>query len=288
MPELPEVEVVKRSLKKRIKNLTFRKISIFTEKLRYPIDKKALKKIRHEKIIKIYRRSKYLIFNFKNSFSLLVHLGMTGKFIFQNKLKAKYRTSFYYKVSNFSDKHNHIKFEINKNLSLIYNDVRKFGFIKLLKTSDIKNSKHLKSLGPEPLSNKFNVNFFLKNILQRKINIKNILMDQKFVSGLGNIYVNEALFLSKINPNRSVKKISVKEIKLLIKMIKTVLKRSISFGGSSIKDFKDSTGKSGNFQQKFYVYDRDGLQCLRRNCTSTIKRRKLSNRSSFYCKICQK
>ncbi len=220
---------------------------------------------------------------------MLVHLGMTGKFFFVNRKKTKYKTSFYYDINNDKDKkHDRIIFKLSNNQKLIYNDVRKFGFIKLLNKHDLDKNIHLKNLGPEPLENKFNFHYFKKYIGGKKRKIKDILMDQKFVSGLGNIYVNEVLFLSNINPTRKVNNLRNFEIDLMVKNIKKILKNSIELGGSSIKDFFSGDGKKGAFQQHFKIYGREGEKCSNTDCNKNIIRIIISNRSSFFCKKCQK
>ena len=287
MPELPEVEVVKKSLNRNIKNLTIKKVIIKTKKLRYLINKINLTKLQGKKIINIKRRSKYLIFYFDQKILLLVHLGMTGKFLIKEKNKLK-KTSFHDTIYKNTSKHNHIIFILNKNKQLIYNDVRKFGFIKTVNSKKLSKNLHLKFLGPEPLSNNFNLNYFKERILKRKRKIKDLLMDQKFVSGLGNIYVNEVLYFSKVNPSKNIFKISLHEIKNIIKFTKIVLKKSIKEGGSSIKNFENSDGKVGKYQQKFKVYNRANQSCKRVKCKSFIRRVIISNRSTFFCPDCQK
>ena len=287
MPELPEVEVVKKSLENKLKNLTIKKVNITNNKLRYKINSIQFNKIKKQKIISVQRRSKYLLINLNKDYTILAHLGMTGKFFIIDNHK-KYKTSFYYSLKKNDIKHDHITFFFNKKIKLIYNDVRKFGFIKIYPTKDIFNCKHLASLGPEPLSTDFNSYYFSKYILNKKIRIKDLLMNQKFVAGLGNIYCNEVLFLCKINPIRSVKNINQKEIKKIIKSIKKILKQAILFGGSSIKDFYSTDGKDGNFQKKFNVYGKEKTSCSRSKCLGTIKKLYTSNRSSFFCSKCQK
>ena len=287
MPELPEVEVVKKSLGAKLKNLTIKKVNIINNKLRYEIDNKQFNKIKNQKIISIQRRSKYILINLNKNFTILAHLGMTGKFFIIKKNK-KYKTTFYYSLKKNDIKHDHLIISFNKNIKLIYNDVRKFGFVKIYLSKDVFNCKHLVSLGPEPLSDSFNLIYFNKYILNKKKKIKDLLMDQKFVAGLGNIYCNEVLFLCKINPTRSIKNINQKEIKNIIKFIKKILKQSISLGGSSIKNFSSTEGKDGNFQQNFNVYNREKASCSRSKCLGTIKKEYTSNRSSFFCLKCQK
>ena len=286
MPELPEIEIVKRSLFKMVNKAKIVNVKINNKNLRYKIPNTLSKKLINEKILKISRRSKYLIFHFKNK-SLVVHLGMSGKFlIIRNKDDMIFRTSFYYNL-NILPQHNHICFILNNGYTLIYNDVRRFGFFKLFENTELKKIIFLKKLGPEPFSNLFDVKYIKKFIKNRKKNVKNLLMDQSFVSGLGNIYVNEVLFLSKIHPLRQCNNLESKNIKNLISNIKKVLKIAIDYGGSSIKDFKNTHGKSGNFQQFFNVYGQKDKNCSRILCKGKIKKILISNRSSFYCNRCQ-
>ena len=288
MPELPEVEVVKRSLEKKIQNSIIKKVKIYDHKLRYKVEKEISKKLIDKKIKKIKRRSKFLIFEIDKTYLMLVHLGMTGKFFFIDRNKEKYKTSFYYLLDYQKDrKHNRIVFFLNKNRKLIYNDVRKFGFIKLYKSNE-KTISHLKNLGPEPLEKKWNFKYFKEYIVNRKRNIKNILMDQKFVSGLGNIYVNEILFQSGVRPNRVVNKLKNFEIKKIIKYSKIILKASIKLGGSTIKDFSSENGKKGVFQQYFKIYGKKDKKCSNVDCNNSVIKTVISNRATFFCKRCQK
>ena len=286
MPELPEVEVVKKSLVKRILRNSIKKVKITNSNLRYKVDLKKLKILENKKIINIKRKSKYLIFEFENKYSLLVHLGMTGYFYFKNNNFFQ-KTSFYMSLEKNNNKHDHITFILGKNIQLIYNDVRRFGFFIVKKTIDLYKMNRLKNLGPEPLSKNFGVISFKKSC-RKKINIKNLLMNQAFVSGLGNIYVNEILFRSKIYPKRKVCKLIFSEHKKIIKNTKFLLKRAINLGGSSIKNFKNAKGAKGTFQENFKVYGREGMMCKTYNCKSKIIRIITNNRSSFYCPSCQK
>ena len=288
MPELPEVEVVKRSLENKLKNLKIERVFINNNKLRYKINNRQFYNIKGQKIISVKRRSKYLLINLNQGLTILAHLGMTGKFFIVGRDNKKQKTSFYYSIKNNEFKHDHLTLYLNKGFKLIYNDVRKFGFLKLLKSNKISMSKHLQFLGPEPLTKEFNLNYVLKYIANKKITIKDLLMNQKFVSGLGNIYCNEILFLCKLNPLTIVEKIKKKELKNIVKFTKKVLKTSIIQGGSSIKNFANTEGKNGNFQQKFNVYSREKRKCNRKNCSGVIQKVYTSNRSSFFCTRCQK
>ena len=285
MPELPEVEIVKRSLIKIVNKAKIVDIKIKNKNLRYKIPVNFHEILLNKKIIKISRRSKYIIIHLKKSI-LLLHLGMTGKIlVVKKKTNEMFKTSFYYDL-NIIPKHNHIYFFLNNNIILIYNDVRRFGFFKLYK--NINEISFLNKLGLEPLSKNFNYAYFKKNIRNKKKNIKNLLMDQSFVSGLGNIYVNEVLHIAKVNPLKVSNKLKNIEIKKITSAIKVILRVAILNGGSSIRDFENTLGKKGNFQQLFKVYGRENKKCSRISCKGKIKRILISNRSSFFCDLCQK
>jgi formamidopyrimidine-DNA glycosylase len=286
MPELPEVEIVKRSLFKMINKAKIIGIKVNNKNLRYKIPHTFAKDLIGEKILKITRRSKYLIIHLINKV-LLVHLGMTGKFFVKSfKDNTTFKTSFYYDLK-ISTKHNHIYFFFNNNLTLIYNDVRKFGFLKIYEKKKLNKIKFLSKLGLEPFSKKVNFKYFKSFIINKRKNIKNLLMDQTFICGLGNIYVNECLFISRIHPLRECNSLKKKEISNLINNIKKILKTSILEGGSSIRDFKNMFGKKGNYQQFFHVYGRENENCSRISCTNKIEKKLISGRSTFYCNNCQ-
>jgi formamidopyrimidine-DNA glycosylase len=288
MPELPEVEVVKKSLTKKVQNSIIKAIKINDHRLRYKIDKNQIKKIAGLKIEKIIRRSKFLLFFLGKKKIMLVHFGMTGKFFLIDKKKTKYKTSFYYSITEKDRKYDRVIFDLSKNQKLIYNDVRKFGFIKFFDHDQIDENLHLKKLGPEPLNSKFNFDYFKRKIFGKNRVIKEILMDQTFVSGLGNIYTNEILFLSKIKPTKKTKYLSNKEIKKIIKFTKKILSQAIELGGSSIKDFSSDSGKKGLFQQHFRVYGKKGENCSKKRCNNIISKIVIANRATFYCPKCQK
>ena len=209
---------------------------------------------------------------------------MTGR-ILVGKNNTLLDTSFYSSNSSIN-KHNHLYFFFKKYV-MIYNDTRRFGFIKFYTEEELLKSSHLIHLGVEPLSKSLNFRYFKERIKGFKKSIKNTLMDQSFICGLGNIYVNEALFISKISPGRMSFKIKDNEIILLIKSIKKILKKSIVFGGSTIKDFHNSEGKSGQFQNFFKVYAKEGQGCPRSSCNGTIQRSVISSRATFFCTKCQ-
>jgi len=284
MPELPEVEITKKTLQKYVQDQYITDVKIKNYNLRYKINKNFRKKVIKKKIKKITRRSKYLIFHLSDKTFFIIHLGMTGR-ILVGKNNTLLDTSFYFSDSSIN-KHNHLYFFFKKYV-MIYNDTRRFGFIKFYTEEELLKSSHLIHLGVEPLSKSLNFCYFKERIKKFKKSIKNTLMDQSFICGLGNIYVNEALFISKISPGRMSFKIKDNEIVLLIKSIKTILKKSIVFGGSTIKDFHNSEGKSGQFQNFFKVYAKEGQGCPRSSCNGTIQRSVISSRATFFCTKCQ-
>ena len=289
MPELPEVEVVKRSLENLISNQIVQDVKINEINLRYKVKTKQINQLIGLKLLSIRRRSKYLLFFFTDDIIMISHFGMTGKFFYVNEKNFLKKTSFYYKLNDEKDKkHNHIYLIFKNGSKLIYNDVRKFGFIKFDSVKSFKDNSHLKNLGPEPLGKLFNEKYVKKYLNGRKKIIKDLLMDQKFVAGLGNIYVNEILFYSRIKPTKNVSNLKDLEIKEIIKNTKKILKKAIKFGGSSIKNFQNSVGKTGSFQQCFSVYARKGDNCSNTDCKGNIKKIVLSGRASFFCSKCQK
>ena len=287
MPELPEVEIVKQSLSQKIQQRKIRKVIIKNRNLRFKIPLKFEQLLKNKTIKKVTRFSKYLILNFSDDSFCLIHLGMSGTIhlIKKNSLN-KFTNASFYNSSTLPKKHNHVEIQFN-DLKIIYNDPRRFGFFKFIKNNKdlIKRFNHL---GPEPFSKKFNLKYLLNYFLNKKKDIKSYLLDQKFVSGIGNIYANEILFVSKINPIKSVMRLSNQDCKNIILFSKRVLNRAIKRGGSSIRDFRDTFGKSGSFQKEFKVYQRENLNCSRSKCKGKIKKIFISKRSTFFCNICQK
>ncbi len=287
MPELPEVEIVRQSLNKNIKNQRIKKIIIRNRNLRFKVPVTLSKFLKNKTIKGVNRFSKYLIIVLSDNRYCLIHLGMSGTIhIINKKKKSKFSNTSFYHSPILPKKHNHIEFFFNK-LKVIYNDPRRFGFFQQIEDkNDLKN--RFSHLGPEPFDKRFNIKYVSQFLKNKKKNIKSFLLDQKFVSGIGNIYANEILFLSKINPNKKAKHLNVSQYHLLIQNSKKVLKNAIKKGGSSIKDFKNVDGKEGNFQDNFYVYLRENLKCKKTSCRGKIKKKVISNRSTFFCNLCQK
>ena len=286
MPELPEVEVTRRTLLKFIENKVIKNIKINNPNLRFKIPANFKKNLTGQKIIKVLRRSKYILIYLKNDYVMIAHLGMSGKFIIKNNYSKDFLKTSYYS-NEFSSKHNHLEFLFSNDLRVIYNDPRRFGFFLLDKISKLHVNKFLSKLGPEPLSKDLKKDYLILKTKATQRTIKTLLMDQRFISGVGNIYANEILFLAKIKPNKISAKLSLIDVGRLHSSIGKVLKRALKLGGSSIKDFKSSVGEKGRFQNEFKVYDREDLKCLRAGCSGLILRVVSQGRASFFCNECQ-
>ena len=283
MPELPEVETVKRGLEEFIINESIKEVYLSKFNLRFPWPKDFVSKIVGKKIISIKRRAKYIIIGLSDNYSIIAHLGMSGSY----KVLKKGEVQDYIIL-----KHDHLIIDLD-NFKIVYNDPRRFGYIDLT-NQDPETHKFLSSLGPEPLSNYFNADNLAETLLNKNKPIKNTLLDQNIISGLGNIYVCEALFRSKINPKKNCSKLITskgkprKNLILLVKKINEVIKEAIEAGGSSLRDFSNTSGKMGYFQSSFNVYNRENEKCLLGSCNGVVKRIIQSGRSTFFCSKCQK
>jgi len=287
MPELPEVEIVRQSLNKKIKQKKVKKVIVRNRNLRFKIPLNFANYLKDLKIIKVDRFSKYLILKLSNNGYCLVHLGMSGTIHLVQKGKKNFITNAsFYNSPSLPVKHNHVEI-LFENLKIVYNDPRRFGFFQIIEDR-ISLEKKFSNLGPEPFDKRFNEKYIFLFFKNKEKNIKNFLLDQNFVSGIGNIYTSEILFLSKINPNKKAKLINNIERRKIIFFSKKVLFDAIKKGGSSIRDFKNISGIKGEFQKKFNVYQREGLKCKRTKCKGTILKKNISKRSTFFCNSCQK
>ena len=270
MPELPEIETIRRGLSS-ITNQKIQQIFRSDKKLRIDSDL-DLKKLINQNILSIYRQARYLLIDLSNQQTLILHLGMSGRITLSK---------------NFDKlKHDHFACCLSSGEWLIYNDPRRFGFIDLITTESIKNHKMLKNLGVEPLSVDFNEKYLLEQLKNKTLNIKTALMDNKIVVGVGNIYINESLFDARISPLRNANSLNKNEIKKLVASIKKIIANAIEMGGSSISDYQNTRGELGFFQNLHKVYDRNNQKCF--DCDCNIERIVQNQRSSFYCKMCQK
>ncbi|MDC0585478.1 bifunctional DNA-formamidopyrimidine glycosylase/DNA-(apurinic or apyrimidinic site) lyase [Candidatus Pelagibacter sp.] len=287
MPELPEVEIVRQSLDKKIKAKKVKKVIIRNRNLRFKIPSNFGSYLQNKKIIKVGRFSKYLIIYLSQDSYCLVHLGMSGTIhIVDNKKINKNTNTSFYSSPFLPKKHNHIEIIFDK-FKIVYNDPRRFGFLQVIKNNlDLK--KRFDHLGPEPFDPNFNLSYVYNFFRNKNKDIKSFLLDQKFVSGIGNIYASEILFLSQINPFKKASLLSQKECRKIISNSKKILLKAISKGGSSIRDFKNTSGLKGGFQNEFRVYQQEGRKCKNYGCTDLIKKKIISNRSTFFCDSCQK
>ena len=287
MPELPEVEIVRQSLLKNIKGKKINKVLVRNRNLRFKLETSFEKKLKNKFISNIKRFSKYLIIELENKSFCIVHLGMSGTIhIIKNKKNNLPTNTSFYNSPNLPKNHNHVEFFF-KNIKLVYNDPRRFGYFQFF--SDFNSlKKKFKSYGPEPFNKKFNLKYLINYFKKKDKNIKNFLLDQNFVSGIGNIYASEILYLSKINPLLSAKYLKKNQCKNIVINSRKILQNAIKKGGSTIRDFKNTKGDQGNFQKEFKVYGRDKQKCKRFSCSGTINKITQSNRSTFLCEICQK
>ena len=287
MPELPEVEIVRQSLNKKIKQKKVKKVIIRNRNLRFKIPSNFKNYVQNRKIIGVKRFSKYLIIHFFKDCYCIIHLGMSGTIhiINKNSINKFTNTSFYNSLV-LPKKHNHVEFVFDR-FRLVYNDPRRFGFFQIINSSAALKKRFI-HLGPEPFSSNFNLNYVCNFFKGKKKCIKSYLIDQKFVSGIGNIYASEILFSSKINPLKKACELSKEDCKKIIINSKKILLRSIIKGGSTIRDFKNTYGIKGGYQNEFKVYMQEGEKCKNFGCSNYIKKKIILNRSTFFCDFCQK
>ena len=282
MPEMPEVETVRRGLTPHLSGSVVSFVDLRRPNLRFPFPDNFEEILIGAKIERIDRRSKYLLFRLSNGYTWMSHLGMTGVWTVGSEGKGK---------------HDHVYFEFDDGMkTAVYTDHRRFGFMDIFETSNESEQKWLSSLGPEPLTDDFTTQVLKSNLHGKRSPIKSALLDQRVVSGLGNIYVSEILFRSKISPIKTAAEVAGKsnrvntKIKRIFENTNQVIAEAIMVGGSTISDFRGVSGDSdlGYFAQQFRVFNREGEECIKENCKGKILRIVQSGRSTFYCPKCQK
>ena len=271
MPELPEVQTTVNGLQLII-NKHIASIKVNTIKLRYLVPKNIIKITNKRKILKIYRIAKYILIDLSNNITLIFHLGMSGRIKLLKMLNYR------------NNKHDHILINLNNKNILVFNDPRKFGFIDVSHTSELKKKKYLLKLGLDPFEGKLNVNYLLKKFKNSKSPIKQLLLNQQIVTGIGNIYACEILYDAKISPFIPGSKLSGRNILRLVQSMRKILQKAILSGGTTIRDYVSTDGTLGNFQNKFKVYNKEGKKISR----FKIKRIKQCGRSTFFCPGLQK
>ena len=274
MPELPEVETVCRALSKVLTNSRIKKIEFYRKDLRWQVKDNLEVSLKNNIFIDPYRRGKYILIPTNTDKIFLIHLGMSG----QIRIKKK----------DIVQKHDHMRMIVennNKHFVVTYNDSRRFGYIDLFKKKELREHFLLSKIGVEPLGRELTTEYLKNNFKKRVINIKNALIDQKIIAGIGNIYASEILYKAKINPLRKVNSLSQNDLNSIITFTKIILKRSIDFGGTTIRDHMQPDGSLGYFKQKLQVYGKVNEKC--KTCNSFIVKEVISNRSTFICKHCQ-
>ncbi len=273
MPELPEVETIKRSLEELIVGLTFLEARLITPQiLRFPSPGVFSERLAGERIRRIGRRGKYLLIFLGGKLILAFHLRMTGRLV-------------YAPPGSTLLKHTHAVFELSNGFLLLYSDMRRFGRMALIESDRLDDWPGLKNLGVEPLEEGFTRDFLKKGLKRRRTKIKTLLLDQTFIAGLGNIYADEALYRAGISPEKTAASLTSREVARLYLAIREVLEEGIINRGTSFKDYVDGLGRSGSNQEKLCVYNREGRPC--RACGGPVSRIKLGGRSSYHCPKCQ-
>lgn len=286
MPELPEVETVRRGLDPAMTGRKILKAANTRPDLRFPLPEHFADRVSGTRVERLDRRSKYLLARLSSGETLLMHLGMSGRFTITDAQAKNEKAGRFFYSPPANPKHDHVVFEIEDAITVTYNDPRRFGFMTLFATADEADNAYIKALGPEPNANDFSAAHLGEHFKAKRSPVKTGLLDQSIVAGLGNIYVCEALWRSHIAPTRLCKDISTAELESLTRAVRQVINDAIEAGGSTLKDFAGTDGAMGYFQHRFDVYGREGEPCKR--CDgATIGRIVQSNRSSFFCARCQ-
>ena len=282
MPELPEVETVRRGLIPAMEGRVIKAAELRRTDLRHPVPSDLVTRIVGQRINEIGRRSKYLLFTLSSREVMILHLGMSGRILVQGAATA----SFVHEVKT-PEKHDHLVLTMEGGTTITFNDARRFGSVDLVDRSALSEHWLLAGIGPEPLGNEFHEDHLARALKGRATPIKSALLDQTLVAGLGNIYVAEALYRAHISPFRLAGDVTDKEVALLVPAIRAVLIEAIEAGGSSLRDHRMVDGELGYFQKSHAVYGREGEPCRTRGCPGIIRRDVQSGRSSFYCPVCQ-
>lgn len=283
MPELPEVETVRAGLIPAMEGQVIAKADVRRPDLRWPFPDNMVERLTGKTVLGLRRRSKYILADLSSEETLLIHLGMSGRMVIDQKPVGD--THFELPLI---EKHDHVIFEMANGARIRFNDARRFGAMDLIATAEVENHWLLEKLGPEPLGNAFDESYLYEQLNKRSSPIKTALLDQRIVSGLGNIYVCEVLHRTGISPKRKANDLSKQRVATLVPAIRNVLSEAIKAGGSSLKDYRQADGELGYFQHSFKAYDREGQACQNEECKGKISRIVQSGRSTFYCHKCQR
>ncbi|MBZ8117521.1 bifunctional DNA-formamidopyrimidine glycosylase/DNA-(apurinic or apyrimidinic site) lyase [Roseovarius sp. LXJ103] len=283
MPELPEVETVRRGLAPVMEGAVIARADVNRPDLRWPFPPDMAARLTGQRVLGLRRRAKYILVDLASDETLLIHLGMSGRMLISGDPLGQF-----VHTHPAPEKHDHVVLHMENGARITFNDPRRFGAMDLFATSAGEAHALLAKLGPEPLGNSFDEAYFAQALSGRNTPVKSALLDQGIVAGLGNIYVCEALFRAGISPLRKAKNLSAKRAAALVPIIRDVLGDAIEAGGSSLRDFRQADGELGYFQHSFDVYGREGEPCRREGCGGSVARIVQSGRSSFYCAQCQR
>lgn len=283
MPELPEVETVRRGLISAMEGMQIKDADIRRPDLRWPFPPNMRARLAGQKIDLLRRRSKYLLADLSSGETLIIHLGMSGRMLVSGHTIGRFHAEH-----SAPGKHDHVVFHMENEARVTFNDPRRFGAMDLSPTERLPEHWLIKTLGPEPMTNSFNADYLAARLNGRGMPIKTALLDQKIIAGLGNIYVCEALHRAGILPLRKAGHISATAVEKLVGCINDVIDEAIRAGGSSLKDFRQADGELGYFQHNFQAYDRAEMPCSTKDCGGKIARIVQSGRSTFYCPNCQR
>jgi formamidopyrimidine-DNA glycosylase len=286
MPELPEVETVRGGLAPVLEGHRLARVEARRPDLRFPFPENFVQQLTGATIVSLTRRAKYLLARLDREDTLVMHLGMSGRFEIARPEGARRPGEFHY-APDPDPKHAHVVFETEAGAKVTYYDPRRFGYMALVNTATLQLHPWFAGLGPEPLSDAFDAARLKTAFAGRKQGPKTLLLDQSIVAGLGNIYVCEALNRARISPFKPAGRISLPRLKLLVEQIREVLAEAIAAGGSSLRDYAQADGALGYFQHRFRVYDREGQPCPNLGCKGTVHREVQGGRSTFFCPVCQ-
>ena len=288
MPELPEVETVKRGLQASVEGRRFTYVETRRGDLRIPFPEDFENRLTGRRVQRLWRRAKYIMADLDGGETLVIHLGMSGRITVYTKGNGP--GAFHYETAGGEigrGKHDHVVFDTDAPARIVFTDHRRFGLMTIVETAALESHKLFKGLGAEPLSRQFDMEYLKEALKNKKTPIKSALLDQRVIAGLGNIYVCEALWRSRISPKRQAARVKAAQIAVLAPAIKQVLREAVRAGGSSLRDHRQTNGELGYFQKVFAAYDREGQSCTRQGCHGSIKRVVQSGRSTFYCPTCQ-
>jgi len=294
MPELPEVETVRRGLEPILVGNAFARVEQRRPDLRFPLPKHFAERLSGRKVEALHRRAKYLLARLDDGEVLVMHLGMTGRFsIDRANGEASAPGRFAHPIAD-AQKHEHIVFHLGDGTAIRYSDTRRFGLMDLVPAQKLESHALFKGLGIEPLSKSFTPKWLAQKLKGKATSTKAALVDQRLIAGLGNIYACEALFKARVSPLRLAGSLATRSGKptaktaALVAAVKVVLEEAIKAGGSSLRDYKRADGSLGDFQHRFKVYGREGKKCLTIGCSGTVRRIVQGGRSTFYCPACQR